>query len=217
MKSLKVKRVGDGICAATAVTDLLNAAGVEYNAIDCVNWPESAPYLPDVKFRIAHTGTAVLLEYTVSEDHIRAMCAADNGAIWQDSCVEFFVSFGPEAYYNLECNCAGLLLCGAGAARANRVRADRDILSRIDRCTTVEIDAPFDSQESASAWKLCLSVPVGTFFMSNIDSLDGLRARANFYKCGDCLPKAHYVSWAPISFDKPNFHLPQFFGELIFE
>ena len=39
--------------------------------------------------------------------------------------------------------------------------------------------------------------------------------RANFYKCGDKTAHPHYVSWSPIDTPKPDFHRPDFFGELI--
>jgi hypothetical protein len=40
---------------------------------------------------------------------------------------------------------------------------------------------------------------------------------ANFYKCGDETPEPHFLSWNPIDLPKPNFHVPQFFGQLELE
>lgn len=56
----------------------------------------------------------ILLEYTVAEDYIRAMAKEDNGPVWEDSCVEMFITFDNLNYYNIECNCCGkvLLACG---------------------------------------------------------------------------------------------------------
>jgi hypothetical protein len=48
-------------------------------------------------------------------------------------------------------------------------------------------------------------------------SLSGLRAKANFYKCGDGLTVPHFVTWAPISTEKPDYHRPEFFDWLEFE
>lgn len=47
--------------------------------------------------------------------------------------------------------------------------------------------------------------------------LSGLEAKANFYKCGDNTSKPHYLSWNPIGTESPDFHRPDFFGNLIFE
>ena len=71
-------------------------------------------------------------------------------------------------------------------------------------------------QEGNFHWQLALLVPVATLFQSNISSLDGIHARCNFYKCGDKLSRPHYLSWKPIKTGKPNFHVPQFFGECQF-
>jgi hypothetical protein len=40
--------------------------------------------------------------------------------------------------------------------------------------------------------------------------------RANFYKCGDKTKRAHFLSWNPIDIAKPDFHRPDFFGEITF-
>ena len=52
--------------------------------------------------------------------------------------------------------------------------------------------------------------------MESIESLKGVCATANFYKCGDDLPEPHFVSWNKIEAPTPNFHLPKYFGEIEF-
>ena len=41
-----------------------------------------------------------------------------------------------------------------------------------------------------------------------------MRAKANFYKCGDKLPVPHFLSWKPINVPAPDFHLPCFLETL---
>ena len=48
-------------------------------------------------------------------------------------------------------------------------------------------------------------------------SLKGKTLRANFYKCGDKLQQMHFLSWNPIDVPKPDFHRPDFFGEVTFQ
>ena len=43
---------------------------------------------------------------------------------------------------------------------------------------------------------------------------DGMTLRANFYKCGDDTAQPHYIAWNAVDHPTPNFHLPQYFGEL---
>ncbi len=196
--------------SAAGVSALLDLYHVASHSIACVNWPDVAPYAPEVTFRIAHTRTAILLEYTVAESHIRALAPADNGPVWQDSCVEMFITFQPECYYNFESNCAGTILCGGGKERQGRTRAGDDILSKVMRHSTLGHNR-FDTADAPTTWTLALVIPVETFFFDHITDLSGLTARANFYKCGDLLPQPHYLSHAPISHPKPNFHLPAHF------
>ena len=120
---------------AAAVPALMDAAGVEFNAIACVNWQEY-PYQPSVKFRAAHTGDAILLHYQVTEASVRAVATHDDGKVWEDACVEFFLSpEGNDFYYNFECNCAGKLLLHGGPAGGDRPGAAEEILKSVKRWT----------------------------------------------------------------------------------
>lgn len=209
---------------AADVPAMLDAQGVEFNAVDSVNWPAAFPFAPEMRFRIAHTGAAILIEYRVKEDSVRAL-AADNGNVWEDSCCEFFVIPASDGiYYNIECNCGGNMLIGSGAAKADRVRATADVLDTVDRWTSLEKSlfttpgkGQFDEADAPKEWSMALVIPVQAFFRHHLNSMSGVHARANFYKCGDALRKPHYLSWNPISLPKPNFHCPDFFGEVYFE
>ncbi len=67
-------------------------------------------------------------------------------------------------------------------------------------------------------WHITLVIPITALFMDKYESWAELKnARCNFYKCGDGLSKPHYLSWAPVRTEKPNFHTPQFFAEVEFE
>ena len=115
MKHLSVKKIATSVARAEDVPALLDAQGVEFQPIDCVDWAADYPYAPKVEFRIAHKGDAVLIEYRVSEQSVAAVAPHDNGRVWEDSCCEFF--FQPEGgnvYYNVETNCAGTVLVGCG-------------------------------------------------------------------------------------------------------
>lgn len=60
-------------------------------AVDTVCWPGEFPYKPEVRFAIAHDGSRLLIRFEVEEDNPRAMAMENNGPVWEDSCVEFFV------------------------------------------------------------------------------------------------------------------------------
>lgn len=215
MKRLTVKLISAGSVEPQQVHALLDNAGVEYHDIDTVNWQEY-PYRPQVRFRIAHTGGTILLEYSVCEKTSRARYGEDDGSVWTDSCVEFFSCMGGDnIYYNIETNCIGTVLLGAGPEREGRFRAGRDITSKIKRYSTLG-DKPFEEKETGE-WSLSLVIPAEVFHQHDIRQLGGRTVRANFYKCGDELSTPHFLSWNPIEIEKPDFHRPDFFGEITFE
>ena len=129
--------------------------------------------------------------------------------------VEFSIAH-TGVYYNMECNCAGTLLIGAGAGRGNRQHAPQEVLDKVQRWASLGRDA-FDERVGECAWEVALVIPYSAFFLHDITSLDGKTLRANFYKCGDKLQTPHFLSWNPIGLEKPNFHCPEFFGTLHFE
>ena len=45
----------------------------------------------------------------------------------------------------------------------------------------------------------------------------GVIWKANLYKCADSSSHPHWLTWSPIEFDEPNFHMPSHFGQLLFE
>lgn len=210
--SLKVKHIAPCVDVASLASHL-DRNGVEWNEIDRVNWPEAFPYKPRVQFRIAHSGDSIMLEYRCAEQWVRAL-AEDNGRIWEDSCVEFFVSLDGTIYYNVEFNCAGKMLMGGGSERNGRQRATPDVLSHIRRSSG--FNDVFDNAPAPDVWKLAVIIPVKAFFLNNLSDVSGLKVRGNFYKCGDMTPIRHYLSWSPVDTPAPNFHIPAFFGEIEF-
>ena len=216
MKSLVIKKIEAKAVEAAAVPALMDAADIEFNPIACVNWKEY-PYQPDVKFRAAYTGDAILLHYQVTEASVRAVATADDGRVWEDACVEFFLS--PESndfYYNFECNCAAKLLLHGGPAGGERPGAAEDVLKSVKRWASLGTE-PFEERVGECTWEVALVIPASAIFCHEIADLNGKAMRANFYKCGDLLQTPHFLSWSPIDLPQPKFHCPEFFGEIVFE
>jgi hypothetical protein len=181
--------------------------------INQVSWLEY-PYLPDVDFRIAYTSQSILLEYTVQEKHLKAIYLKTNEPVYRDSCVEFFISFDKEHYYNLEFNSLGTALVGYGTEnKALRQHLPVELVEKI-KAKAIVIASKEDGVDHK--WVLQLEIPFELFYKENFESLKGVRATANFYKCGDDLPEPHFVSWNKIKAPMPNFHLPQYFGDIQF-
>ena len=216
MKNLSIKKLNASAVEAAAVPALMDAAGVEFNPVACVNWQEY-PYQPSVEFRAAHIGDAILLHYQVTESSVRAVATHDDGNVWEDACVEFFLS--PESndfYYNFECNCAGKLLLHGGPAGSDRPGAAEEVLKSVKRWASLGTE-PFEERVGECSWEVALVIPVSAIFRHEITDLSGKTMRANFYKCGDLLQTPHFLSWSPIDLPQPKFHCPEFFGEIVFE
>ena len=216
-KSLSVKKV---MCTASpegeAVPSLLDENGIEFQPLDVVNWKDY-PYKPEVSFRIAHTGREILLHYKVKEASVRAVASGDNGRVWEDACVEFFVSpEGDDRYYNFECNCAGRLLIQGGAVNERRPTVSQEVLGMVKRWSSLAGE-PF--RGTFGRVQLGTGHGYSRFrFLPAFRRFSGRKnMKGNFYKCGDKLQTPHFLSWSPIGLEHPMFHCPAFFGTLFFE
>ncbi len=199
-----------------APADVLSAALAPLDATDiaAVSWP-TFPYRPTVQFKIAYTPDSLLLVYEVKEKHVKAEYRNTNDPVYKDSCVEFFLSFDGERYYNLEFNCLGTALVGYGDLHIDkRRRLPKDTIEQIKAYSHIKAKTTGDGD---AEWRLLLNIPFTVFDAHTIGSLTGAQCTGNFYKCGDDLPLPHFVSWNTIAHPFPNFHLPQFFGKLLFQ
>jgi len=185
------------------------------HGIDVINWPEYS-YKPDVKFRIAYWRDQIWLKYYVNEDNIRAMETKINGNVYKDSCVEFFISTtGDDIYYNFEFNCIGTPHVGYGKVGTKKSLVDPEILKQIRTKSSLG-KKPFDEISGGHHWEMMIIIPQNCFAYDKNLVLKKLEATANFYKCGDLTSRLHYVTWSPVIIAEPDFHQPDYFGELIF-
>lgn len=188
---------------------------VSAQPIACNNWQKDYPYTPDVKFRIAHNGSELFIKFSVTEACTMAKVTEDNGEVWTDSCVEFFLALDDTGYYNLELTCIGKALLGFRKERPAAVHATPEIMASIKRFPTLGTQN-FDEKKGENHWELTVALPATALFRHGISSWDGLKATVNVYKCGDNLSQPHFLSWQPIDTPKPDFHVPRCFTEVEF-
>ncbi len=202
--------------AFSAAFDQLGRPGTLENA----PWKDFS-YKPAVKFRIAWSADKLILKFTVKEREILGTTTKDYSDVFKDSCVEIFLSpEGRDYYYNFEFNCVGACLAQRGAERAGREVLSEDLLSRIVRVPSLPVEPVHQYHEGlaeeAPAWSLLLVIPAEVFSEEHFDDFSSLRMRGNLYKCGDDLETPHYLCWNRIDTENPDFHRPEFFGELWF-
>lgn len=187
--------------------------GIPLQCINNLLWSDTG-YKPQVSFVMVYTSHSILLKYIVAEKSFKADYKSVNDPVYKDSCVEFFIAFNNEtSYYNLEFNALGTVLGGFGATNTNRLSIDNAILSQIKSHSSIHQN---DSSGEITNWELIVNIPFSVFFLHQINSLRQVTAKGNFYKCGDDLDQPHFLSWSPIKYPLPNFHLSQFFAEIIF-
>jgi hypothetical protein len=128
--------------------------------------------------------------------------------------VEFFIHFNDDkGYYNFEFNCIGTPLVGFGKSRSERDLLPKEVVGNIQ----TESFISRVKVKEAVYWELSVAIPSNVFIYHPIPSLSGQKGRVNFHKCGDQLPVPHFLVWNNIQSAEPNFHLPEFFGEIYFE
>lgn len=166
---------------------------------------------PETDFSMAYDPlTGFYVRMCCREKDPRIVTPADDGPVWEDSCMEAFLNFDPgrgDAYLNLETNAAGALLCEFGAEKAERTKL-----------AALGVPRPtIRALREADGWRADFFIPLATVrALYGRDSFAaGDTLRGNFYKCGDKTAQPHYGAWAPIAHDTPLFHLPPFFGVLV--
>ena len=178
-----------------------------------INWNEF-PYKPIVAFDVARSDNYLFISFFVRGSYIRAVNKEYNSHVYQDSCVEFFAKIpGDSEYYNFEFNCIGTALSSKRKSRTESNHYADDQMARIKTWSSLG-NEPFEEREGIHSWQVVVAIP---FDMMGIDNKNMPEmVNANFYKCGDKTSIPHYVSWNKIETENPDFHRPEFFGELYF-
>ncbi len=216
-KKLIVKEIEhDGEASLKEVSTLLEEQA-ELTTIGVLNW-DAFPYAPEVKFRIARNKNDIWLKYYVTEENILAKHTDTNSAVSRDSCVEFFFDpLGDGNYYNFEINCIGTIHLAYGPARGNREYVDPNVIEKYIKAESTLGNQPFAEKKGGHTWEMTIVIPAEVMTHNKGITLKGLDAKSNFYKCGDDTSQKHYVTWNPIETEKPDYHRPEYFGNLFFE
>lgn len=196
-------------------------SGIEQASVDHYPWRKPRdPIPPRVEARLLYSSEALYVRFHARERSIVARTTEYQGPVCQDSCVEFFVSPGGADYLNLEVNCVGTLLLfrcrpkrqftpvAAGAAQGIRIATSLPKGQAIPHPRpgpadgyVVEYSVPFTLIAEQTG---CATPRPGTVW------------KANFYKCCDGGLEPSWGSWSPVGTPKPDFHCPEYFGDLRF-
>ncbi len=186
-----------------------NKAQREY--IDSVNWAEY-PYKPIVAFDVARSDNALYIRYFVKGNSLKALHDKDGSPVYTDSCVEFFMRRpGDNNYFNFEFNCIGVCDASYRESRSSKVSITSEAYASIRRHSTIE-KQPFEEKLGVYSWELVVAIPFKTMGLDPTNLPE--KIMGNFYKCADETEFPHFLSWNPIGLPNPDFHCPEFFGEI---
>jgi hypothetical protein len=171
--------------------------------------------------RVVYDDKALYLQFLCEDRHISAEVTKTNGNVCLDSCVEFFATIDPDKgpdYFNVEMNCCGTRLMGFGPARRPRISVTEEQAKRIQIVTSIPGPTRAE-QKGDNGWWAAAAVPfdlLSEFTGRKIAPVSGTRWKANFYRCGG-KTDSQLAAWNPIAWATPDFHRPEFFGEVRFE
>jgi hypothetical protein len=191
--------------------------------IDIINYMGSIPgFRPEVQAKMMYDEDNLYVVFHVRDRYVRCLTKEYNGPVWEDAAVEFFFAPDPgfpNRYFNLETNCGGTPLM-----HYNLVPRKESKELEIEDIKTIEIahslPQTIDPELSDPVtWTLEYRIPLAMLEKySHVTRPEkGIEWRANFYKIAENNSNPHYITWSVIENNKPDFHLPQFFGKLKFE
>jgi len=178
-------------------------------------------FFPEIQISMAYDNGNIFLIFNIEDRFVRCLTSEINGQVWKDSCVEFFFSPDtdfPERYFNLEINCGGTPLMHYNIIpRKDTVTLDPSDISRIEIAHTLpkivdpEIEVPI-------SWTIEYRIPLLMLkkYSKISEPAPGIVWKANFFKIAENNSNPHYLTWAPVNNPVPDFHLPQYFGEVRF-
>lgn len=201
LQGVSLKEVAEGLATRVASCE-----------IACANWQAEYPYQPRTTVHLARTDVFLYVLFSVEAEQVRALHTRDLEAVCEDSCVEFFLANAENTrYWNFEFNAIGT--CNASVRKDKKTdvrRLNETELRSIVRFPSLGT-APIADTGAPVAWSLLVGIPLA---LIGCEEEIPPTLRGNFYKCGDKTLRPHYLSWNPIPTPAPNYHLPQYFGEL---
>ena len=179
-------------------------------------------FVPTVEARMMYNDENIYVIFRVQDQFVKSTVTEYNGPVSENSCVEFF--FSPDSaqplwYFNLEINAGGTPLIffikkpwsGYTALKHEDIKSI-EIAHSLPAIVNPEIKEP-------TTWTIEYRIPLAMLkkYANVTQPSAGVKWKGNFYKTGSETSNPNYMTWSYVEHPKPNFHLPQFFGDLIFQ
>ncbi len=148
------------------------------------------------------------------EEDILCSCTKRDDPVYTDSCLEVFLMpvEGDNRYINFEVNKNGVYLSEIGTCRADRVFI-KSLTNLEPVIETIEI-----TEGEKPAWGYEITIPeklISELYGTDY-GITECTVKGNFYKCAELSKNPHFGSFFPVHTEKPDFHRPEYFGEIHF-
>ena len=183
---------------------------------------EEPKHRPHVQAKLAYDRQAVYVIFRVQDRYVRAVAQQYHNNVCRDSCVEFFFTPGTDiglTYFNVEINCGGTMLLHFNPADGETVPLAPDDCDRIEIAHSLPKIVDPEIAEPTT-WTLEFGLPfrvIRQYCPAATQPAPGVTWRANLYKCADRTSHPHWLTWSPVDYPTPKFHVPKSFGTLVFE
>lgn len=173
-------------------------------------------FRPVTEVKMRYDSEHIYVIFRVQDRYVRSITNTIGGPVWKDAAVEFFFcpdTTMPEKYFNLEINCGGTALLGYRAKKP----IEEDIKTIVIAHSLPEVVDP--EITDPTTWTLEYSIPLSMLekYTKVTRPAKGVKWKANFYKIAENNSNPHHITWSPVTAPKPNFHMPQYFGTLVFQ
>jgi hypothetical protein len=181
---------------------------------------EIPAFKPVVKAKMIYDEENFYVIFKVEDRRVRIQVDRFNGPVSGDACVELF--FSPDSehplnYFNLEINAGGTALMAYHEGKSRQNLSEQDfkdvvIAHTLPKKLDGEIEGPV-------TWTLEYKLPIKMLkpYSRVTQPKKNVAWKANFYKTSSRSTNPHYLTWSVVNHPTPQFHLPQYFGTLIFK
>jgi len=147
---------------------------------------------------------ALIVKLTAHEKNPLTTYKNDDEPVYRDSALEVFMYFAtkPDTYLNLEINANGALL-----AQCGKVRAREWIATKTKERVTVTVE------KSEEKWSVLLVIPLSLVrdCYGDVKLQSGTEIGFNVTKICEAQENLHFISYADLPGERPNFHQPEHF------
>jgi hypothetical protein len=179
-------------------------------------------FTPKTQVKLRYDKDNIYGIFKVEDKYVKCLVQEVNGNVSGDSCVEFFFApdtSAPLKYFNLEMNCSGVpLLHYVTSPRKEFSVLKPEEISQIEIAHTMP-DKVDPEITTPVTWYIEFRLPLAMLkkYRAITNPAPGVTWKANFYKTGSQTSNPHYFTWNEVINYRPDFHLPKYFGKIIFQ